>query len=66
MFLWEHSVFLLRALGGGQPLSQSARARGRFQEDADSSLICLWNSLYSSAFLGKNPSISGSERLLWV
>lgn len=40
--------------------------KGRFQEDADSSLICLWNSLYSSAFLGKNPSVSGGERLLWV
>lgn len=28
----EHSVFLLRALGGGEHLSQSARGRGDFRK----------------------------------
>lgn len=32
MFLREHSVFLLSALGGGETLSQSAHARGDFRK----------------------------------
>lgn len=44
VFLWEHSVFLVRALGRWRALVTGCPWKGRFQEDADSRLICLWNS----------------------
>lgn len=68
MFLWEHSVFLLPALGGGEHLSQSARGRGDFRKMLTAAqFVCGTGQAcrYSSAFLGKNPSVSGGERLLW-
>lgn len=69
VFLWEHSVFLLRALGGGEHLPQSARGRGDFRKMLTAAeFVCgaVQACSYTSAFLGKNPSVSGGERLLWV
>lgn len=43
VFLWEHSVLLVRALGRWGALVTGCPRKGQFQEDADSSLIYLWN-----------------------
>lgn len=39
----EHAVFLPCAPGGGGALVMECPRKGRFREDADSSLICLWH-----------------------
>lgn len=38
--IWEHTVLLLCALGGGGALLTECPWKGQFQEDADSSLVC--------------------------
>lgn len=66
VFIWEHAAFLLCALGGGGALVAGCSRKGRFQEDADSGLICGTIRLSSGSGLWILLSVPWEESVsLW-